>query len=106
MTARTVSILIDPLSPGATTTTSGWAPRAMRRHAAQAPQASRSSPSSGRGAVQLMAVASATATRFLPTPAGPASSSAGGSVSRATARDSSATSRRWPTTSRKGIHGF
>jgi hypothetical protein len=39
----------------------------------------------------------AMAARRLPTPAGPASSVAGGSVPRATARDSSAISRRWPT---------
>src|SRR5688572_9616552 len=51
---------------------------------------------------QLMVSASATAMRRLPTPGPPAKSKAGGSVSRATARDSSETIRRWPMMSRKG----
>src|SRR5688572_13787321 len=51
---------------------------------------------------QLMVSASATAMRRLPTPEPPANSKAGGSVSRATARDSSETIRRWPMMSRKG----
>ncbi len=49
-----------------------------------------------------MASAIATAVRRLPTPAGPASSSDGGSVSRAIARESSATRRRWPMIEREG----
>ena len=53
------------------------------------------------GVRQLRVRAIATAVRRLPTPAGPAKSSDGGSVSCATARDSSETSRRCPTTDRK-----
>jgi hypothetical protein len=101
--ARTVSILIEPESPGASRTTSGCTPRAMRRHDGHCPQPSRSSRSVVFGSVQLIAWASSSATRFLPTPAGPANSSAGGSVSRAIARDSRVTSRRWPTTCSRGI---
>jgi hypothetical protein len=44
--------------------------------------------------MQFTASATATATRRLPTPAGPAKSNDGGSVPRAMARDNSETSRR------------
>ncbi len=75
MTSRTCSILIVPVSPGSRMMTSGCTPRAMRRHdgalaagvaledrVARAPCAMRSR--------QLIACASATAVRRLPTPAG------------------------------------
>ena len=39
-TSRTCSILIEPVSPGSSTRTSGWTPRAMRVQAAHVPQAS------------------------------------------------------------------
>ena len=71
----------------------------MRRHDAHFPHASRSNSLVTTGSRQFAARAIASATRRLPTPAGPASSSAGGSVLRAIARDSNVNRRRWPITS-------
>ncbi len=114
MTSRTCSILIEPISPGSMTMTSGCTPRWIRRQAGHSPQASRAGSAASLsvrlepdttsccGLRQFTASAIAKAVRRLPTPAGPASSSAGGSVSRATAPESSVKRRRWPTIVRKG----
>ena len=85
-------------SPGSITITSGWTPRSIRRHEAHFPHASRSKSAVERGSRQLIARAIAIATRRFPTPGGPASRSAGGSVSCAMARDSNASRRRCPNT--------
>src|SRR5580765_6681089 len=101
-TSRTCSILMLPLSPGSTISTSGCMPRAMRVQLLQVPQASaRSDPAVMLG--QFSAWAVAAATKRLPTPSGPAKIKLGGSEARDTARASRSTRRRWPMTSRKGI---
>ena len=81
-------------------------PRTMRRHAGHSPHPSwRESSRSLMAGTQFSAWATATAVSRLPTPSGPEKIRLGVSVSRAIARESSVSSRRWPMTSRKGMIG-
>ena len=73
---------------------SGRVEASTRRHARHAPHGS------GAGAAShSVACATASASRFLPTPSGPSNSIAGGRRSRSSARASTARTRSWPRTS-------
>ena len=115
--ALTCSILIEPVSPGSIVWTSACMPRANTAacgadatridpiDALEVCSASRVTPRGGSLDVQFNTCAMEIAVNRLPTPSGPESTRLGVNVSRAIARDSRVSRRRWPTISLKAMNG-